>query len=136
MSVPIYRGGGMRPVSFWTKAIINVIANQEVNPNVLGSADDFTKTPGKMIMHETTEAYEGARISQNKGTGVDHATNADVMNPNSVYNKAHRRATSQSNVYQKMYNRNGQETNDASQAARVEWFVSKTGKIKIIQTLP
>ena len=112
-----------------------VVANQEVNPNILGSADEFTKTPGKMIMHETTEAYEGAKISQNRGIGVSYATDADLMG-HSVYKKAHNRATPQSNVYQNMYDRNGQETNDVSQAVRVVWSVSRAGKLKIIQTLP
>lgn len=106
-----------------------VVANQEVNPNILGSADEFTKTPGKMIMHETTEAYEGAKISQNRGIGVSYATDADLMG-HSVYKKAHNRATPQSNVYQNMYDRNGQETNDVSQAVRVVWSVSRAGKLK------
>ena len=46
---------------------IKVTAHQEINPNVLRSADEHTETSGKMIMHEVTETYEGARISQKTG---------------------------------------------------------------------
>ena len=40
-----------------------VIANQTINPETLKTIDDFKKSPGKMIMHEVSEAYYGARIS-------------------------------------------------------------------------
>ena len=112
-----------------------VVANQEVNPNVLGSADAHTNTMGKMMMHETTEAYAGAQISQKAGVGVGSATQAEVDNPSSVYNRAHNKATSQTPVYRTLYDRSGKVTTDASQAVRVEWSVTKYGKSKVIQTL-
>ena len=114
-----------------------VVANQEVNPNVLGSADAHTNTPGKMIMHETTEAYAGAQISQKNGVGVGPATQADAANPSSVYSKAHNRATPQTPVYQTLYDKNGNVTSDINQAVRVEWNVNNNaGKSKVIQSYP
>ena len=50
--------------------------------------------------------------------------------------KAHNKANSQSIVYQKMYDKMGEETQDINNAVKVEWFVSKRGINKIIQTLP
>ena len=113
-----------------------VIANQEVNPNVLASADEHTNTRGKMIMHEVTEAYAGAQISQKAGIGVGVATPADAANLSSVYNQAHNRATPQTPVYQTLYDRKGKVITDATQAVRVEYSVTKGGKSKVIQTYP
>jgi len=115
---------------------VKITANQEVNPNVLGSADDQTKTPGKMIMHEVTEAYAGAQISKNVGAGVGPATQADAADPSSVYSRAHSSATSQSTVQRTLYDVDGKITNDINQAVRVEWSVSESGKSKVIQTYP
>ena len=113
-----------------------VVANQEVNPNVLASADEHTNTPGKMMMHEVTEAYAGAQISQKAGVGVGAATLADVANPSSVYNQAHNRATPQTPIYQTLYDRKGRVTTETTQAVRVEYSVVKGGKSKVIQTYP
>jgi hypothetical protein len=117
---------------------LKVTANQEINPNILEIADEFTKTPGKLIMHELTEAYEGARISQKTGVGVGAATQADVTNPISVYNKAHNKATPQTNVYQTIYDKNGRklEEKDIHKAVKVEWHVTRFFRKKIIQTFP
>ncbi|MDR0618871.1 MAG: DUF6443 domain-containing protein [Bacteroidales bacterium] len=113
-----------------------ITANQEINPAVLGCADEFTQTPGKMIMHELTEAYEGAKISQKLGISVGRATQIDVDNPNSIYNRAHNKATSQTPVYQTVYDKNGRVTTGITQPVRVEWSVIKGIKSKVIQTLP
>ena len=109
---------------------VKVSANQEVNPNVLGSADEHTKTPGKMMMHEATEAYEGAKISQKTGVGAGMATIADQQNPLSVYSRVHNKATPQTTVYQRI------QYNSAGQATKAEWYVTRWFKSKIIQTLP
>ena len=98
---------------------------------MLRSADEHTETPGKMIIHEVTEAYEGARISQKTGISSPPANIAG-----SDFLKAHNKATSQSIVYQKMYDKMGEETQDINNAVKVEWFVSKRGINKIIQILP
>lgn len=113
-----------------------VNAYQEVNPNVLGSADAHTNTQGKMMMHEATEAYAGAQISKKSGVSAGPATQADASNPRSVYSKAHRKATSQTPFYQTLYDTNGNVTTDVTQAVRVEWSVTKRNKSKVIQTYP
>ena len=107
-----------------------VTANQEINPNLLGSADEHTQTPGKMIMHELTEAYEGARISQSRGISSPKANM-----PGSVFLDAHNRATPQTIVYRVNYDKNNKETQDSSKATRVEWYVLKDGNKKVIQVL-
>jgi len=109
---------------------VKVSANQEVNPNVLGSADAHTKTPGKMMMHEATEAYEGAKISQKAGVGARPVIAADEDNPRSVYSRAHNRATPQTPVYDVIY------YNSTGEPIKAEWYVTRNGKSKIIQTLP
>ncbi|MDR2002767.1 MAG: RHS repeat-associated core domain-containing protein, partial [Prevotella sp.] len=108
-----------------------VVANQEINPKVLGTADKHTGMPGELIMHETTEAYEGAKISQKSGvsSGNSSATN-------SVYEQAHNAATSQSPIYQTMYDAKGKITTDPLKAVKVEWSVKTIqDKDKVIQTL-
>ena len=112
------------------------MANQEVNPNVLGSADAHTNKQGKMMMHEATEAYVGAQISKKSGVSASPATWADASNPRSVYRKAHRKATPQTRVYQTLYDKNGSVTTDLNQAVRAEWNVTKGGRSKVIQTYP
>lgn len=108
-----------------------VVANQEINPNVLGAADKATGTPGLMTMHETTEAYKGAEISQKSGVSSGNSTQAG-----SVYNDAHKAATPQNPVYQTMYDAKGKITTDESKAVKVEWSVKTIqDKDKVIQTL-
>jgi hypothetical protein len=89
-----------------------------------------------MIMHEATEAYAGAQISQKSGVGVGPATQADRDNPSSVYSRADNKATSQSTLYQTLYDKNGKITTDATQTVRAEWSVMRWFKSKVIQTLP
>ncbi|MDR2037601.1 MAG: hypothetical protein LBQ60_06730 [Bacteroidales bacterium] len=109
---------------------ITVTANQEVNPNVLGAADEHTETLGKLTMHEATEAYQGAKISQKKGISSPNSAS-----PGTVYQRAHRRATPQTPVHQVMYDREGNQTQNINSAARVEWYVERNGRRKVIQTL-
>ena len=107
-----------------------ITANQEINPNVLGVADDHTKTSGKMIMHEATEAYQGALISKRQGVSSGPSNKVG-----SVYKEAHNKATPQTPVYQTMYDRSGNKTQDIQQAVRAEWSViNSIGVTKAIQT--
>lgn len=85
-------------------------------------------------MHELTEAYEGAKMSINQ-----KKSSAASNNAKSVYLKAHKRATYQPQVYQRMFDINGELTTDILKAQRVEWFVkpySESNKETIIQTFP
>jgi hypothetical protein len=113
-----------------------VVANQEINPNVLGAADKHTGMPGSMTMHEITEAYKGAQNSQKSGVSAGPATAADANNPNSAYRQAHDNASFQNPVYQTMYDANGKITTDVSKAVKVEWSVKNIqDRDKVIQTL-
>jgi RHS repeat-associated protein len=112
-----------------------VIANQEINPNVLGAADNQTGTPGMMTLHEVTEAYQGGKISQ--ASGVSSSMSGQ---PGSVYSQAHNAAFSQNPIYQTMYDANGKVTTNVNSAVRVDWSVTRPTNIiskreRVIQTL-
>ncbi|MFW5879714.1 MAG: RHS repeat-associated core domain-containing protein [bacterium] len=117
-----------------------VVANQEVNPQVLGAMSDAHGKPGTDMMHELTEAFQGALISQSTGTSAGVAKQADVNNPNSVYNMAHSRATPQSGaVYETAYRADGSVTPPPAYqgAVRATWSViSTSGAPVIIMKLP
>ena len=116
---------------------VKIIANQEINPNVLNIADLHTNSLGKMIMHELTGAYEGAKISKEIGVGALPATTAEVHSPTSIDNQAHNKATPQNVVYEYIYDRYGKMTHNPAEAVRVEWSVmDKSGKPKVIQSYP
>ena len=93
----LFIGGAFMGNKVTTDANGNVIVNasQEVNPSVFARADAVTGKSGQLMMHEVTEAFEGAKISQKAGVGVGYATQADADNSESVYSRAHLRATSQ-----------------------------------------
>lgn len=114
-----------------------VVAEQEVNPAVLGTASTAHGSNGADMLHEVTEAYQGALISQKSGIS------SPVANmPNSVYPKAHNRATSQSGaIFETLYDasNNVMQMNNGSYPVgvkRVEWHVIdiKNNNV-IIQTL-
>ncbi len=68
-----------------------VTANQEINPDVLGKMSDANSKPGADVLHEVTEAYQGAKISKDAGVSSPKAGVAG-----SVYSSAHSSATPQS----------------------------------------
>ncbi|MBI3718174.1 MAG: hypothetical protein HY252_06215 [Sphingobacteriales bacterium] len=72
-----------------------VVANQEINPKVLSNLDTYFNQPGAATLHEVTEAYQGAKLAQTEGSSVGVPTQADISNPNSIYNRAHILATPQ-----------------------------------------
>ena len=51
----------------------SVDAYQEVNTEVFQKAEELTKDPGQLLMHEITEAYEGGVISQKNKSSADFA---------------------------------------------------------------
>jgi hypothetical protein len=76
-----------------TESGTTVVAEQEVNPKVLGAMSKINGSPGQDMLHEVTEAFEGAKISQEKG----------VSSPNSrtegtVYKQAHELAVPQTGI--------------------------------------
>lgn len=111
-----------------------VITNQVVNPNITGEIDGFMETPGKSMMHEVTESYEGALISQESRTSANPARRNET---NEIYNTAHNRATKENPITYRLYDQYGNKLRDnqISDAVRVEYFITNNGKTKIIQTI-
>lgn len=82
-----------------------VIAMQEINPSMLSAADDAFGTQGAFTLHEITEAYEGAKMSQNSGV-----SSPEAGFQGSNYNNAHRRASIQPGpIYQRTFDAQGNE---------------------------
>ena len=80
-----------------------VEANQEVNPNFLSSADNAASKPGASTLHEVTEAYQGAKISQASGISSGNSTASGT-----VYTQAHNAATPQAGaIYQNVIDASG-----------------------------
>lgn len=108
-----------------------VEARQEINPEVTKSADNFFGTPGKLVLHEVTEAYQGALISQQSGVsaGVGSMTNQ-------TYLSAHAAAVPQSgNIRSRFVDRYGGETPGMLPGViyGVQFLaVDKNGKEKVI----
>jgi hypothetical protein len=114
-----------------SEGLLSISAFQEVNSNVLGTADDFTETPGKMIAHEFTEAYEGAVISKNNGVSSPPSNKS-----NSVYKTAHNRATPQTPIDYFYYDKNGQRSKVLNNnIVKCEWFVRDGNNTKVILRL-
>ncbi|WP_271782409.1 DUF6443 domain-containing protein [Aquimarina algiphila] len=67
-----------------------VTAEQEVNPKVLKKFNDANSKPGQGMLHEVTEAYEGALISQKSGVSSPKSNEVG-----SVYPQAHLNAVKQ-----------------------------------------
>ena len=80
----------------------SAVAFQEVNPGFLSDIEAVTGTQGQLVMHEITEAYEGAKISISKGVSSPQAGK-----DGSVYKQAHNRATSQGTTIIKVDDKNG-----------------------------
>jgi hypothetical protein len=74
-----------------TVPVVN--AKQEINPAVLKKADAVFGTPGKTTLHEVTEAYQGAIISQK--SGVSAGVGSQI---NQTYLTAHNNAVPQPGV--------------------------------------
>ncbi len=67
-----------------------VSANQEINPGILSASDVAGGKPGANTLHEVTEAYQGALISQASGVSSPNSSSSA-----SVYPAAHAAATNQ-----------------------------------------
>jgi hypothetical protein len=107
-----------------------VEAKQEINPNVTAAADNYYGKPGAGVLHEVTEAYEGAKTSQ--ATGV---SSGDSKDPSSVYQSAHDAATPQSGpIYEKAYDASGNLVGPPSYtgAVKAEYSVQKGFKAPLV----
>ena len=111
-----------------------VVANQEINPDVLSKADAYYDKPGATTLHEVTEAYQGAKISQASGVSSPAAGTEG-----SVYSAAHAAAAPQSGqIFQRLLDKVGEEVKLLpSLAHSVEWYVKQGDRAPaVIQTLP
>ena len=113
---------------------------QEVNPTVLGAMSDYFGKPGADMLHEVTESYQGALISQKLGKDAGIATQADNDNPFSIYNGAHNSATPQTDGYDVRYFDNtGTPSSVLYRSGTAEYFITDPSGVKrpkIIQTYP
>ncbi|AXY75526.1 hypothetical protein D3H65_16750 [Paraflavitalea soli] len=80
------------------QVVPEVHAKNEINPAVLRRADELFERPGGNTLHEVTEAYQGALISQlnRVSAGVGSETNP-------IYKAAHSAATEQSGEIRSRY---------------------------------
>jgi len=116
-----------------------VRATQEINPNVLSTMSGAHGLPGADMLHEVTEAYQGALISQKSGISSPASNVAGSICPT-----AHASATKQSGaVTETLYNASGailRMTPSGGYPAgvsMVEWSVTDTkGTRVVIQKLP
>jgi RHS repeat-associated protein len=108
-------------------------AKQEINPTVLGAADAPYDKPGANTLHEVTEAYQGAKLSQAAGV-----SSGDANAPGSVYAAAHAAATPQAGpIYQTVYDARGNVLPNYQGAVRAEYSVRPANKpAVIIMTYP
>ena len=115
---------------------LHVVANQEVNPIILGKVDEIYGTKGTMIMHEITEAYEGALISKKEGTDAPPADNNQETDENSVYYRAHNAATPQNPVYSRPIDKSGHTPSNPKMAPYTQYYISLGYKIIEIERRP
>lgn len=136
----LYIGGafGGNTVTVQTNGQNTVVANQEINPSVLGTMSSAHNNPGADVRHEITEAYQGALISQASGVSSPVAGQAG-----SVYPQAHAAATPQSGpISETIYDSQGnvlqmQNGQYPSNTARAEYSVTDSNNNNvIIQSFP
>lgn len=136
----LYIGGAFMGNTVTTSSTGNTVsANQEINPGVLGTMSTYYNKPGADTLHEVTEAYQGAVMSQTSGVSSGMGGQA-----NSVYPQAHNAATPQSGpvnqvVYDAQNNALQQNANGSypPSAVRAEFIVQQGNRPPvIIQTLP
>jgi RHS repeat-associated protein len=116
----------------------SVVAEQEINPSVLNTMSNVHGKPGVDVLHEATEAYQGALISQKRGK-----SSAAAGQSGSTYTKAHNRATKQSGqVHERIYDASGNVMNMNAQGGypkgvrSADYYVQdKKGNKTVIQTV-
>jgi len=116
-----------------------VTATQTINPNVLAKMSNAHGLQGQDVVHEITEAYQGAIISQQLGVSSP-ASNQQ----GSVYPQAHNNAVPQSgNVTQQAFTVYGTNVYPLRNGTylypihKVEWSVINTsGERTVIQKIP
>ena len=80
--------------------VVYVKAYQSIDPNVLAKADSYSEK-GKMITHEVTEAYEGAKIGKKTGKDDMLRIKNNKIQPFKTYKSAHFRASEQNTIQER-----------------------------------
>ena len=94
-----------------------------------GKVDEAYGTKGTLMMHEVTEAYEGALISKKEGSNAPPADDSQINKEDSVYNRAHNAATQQPPIYYRQTDVSGKIPSDPKLATRTQYYIIKGGKI-------
>ncbi len=126
-----------KPFTEISETYTTVTAQQEVNPGVLGKMSTANGKPGADMLHEVTEAYQGAEISLASGVS------SPSSGPGSVYQTAHNNATKQSGIVtERIYDSSGNQMQMTpsggypSGVKSADWYVKdKNGNIVVIQRL-
>jgi hypothetical protein len=135
----LFVGGAFSGNNVFHHDDLNLVqAVQEINPNVLSTMSSAHGKPGEDVLHEVTEAYQGALISQKDGI-----SSPSEGKKGSVYQKAHNRATDQSGkVYERIYDAAGNTMqmlpgNVYPQGVKsADWYViDKKGNVVVIQVI-
>ncbi|MFZ6012040.1 MAG: hypothetical protein ACOYXT_16990 [Bacteroidota bacterium] len=113
-----------------------VQGNQQVNPKMLGEIDSYYGTPGKSILHEVTESYEGTKLTQITGQEYKNS----LENPGE-FKTVHINATQPNNSDVKLYDHNNKfipsGSNRIIDAVRGSLVVKAPGKPeKVITSFP
>jgi hypothetical protein len=98
----------------------------------LGATDAYYGKPGANTLHEITESYEGAEISQVVGYSSPNAKTS------TIYTMAHQLAAPQAGpIFETVYDAQGNKLNSYNGAVRAEYSVQQ-GSIPplIIMTYP
>jgi RHS repeat-associated protein len=108
--------------------VATVEANQQVNPSQLQAQSDYYGKPGADMLHEVTEAYQGAKISQTSGVSSPRAGQ-----PGSVYDAAHNNATPQSGMqYMDIKDPSGKSVSKTYAGGSIVYFVDDGVKAPVI----
>ena len=109
--------------------IHTVTANQEVNPIMFAGIDEHTRTPGNSIAHEISEAYQGAKLAQEKGVSTPSASNNENRDPKSVFYQAHNGSNTvqqQGELYKTQFDKRGNVANGIQKGGTTQWSVKNS----------
>lgn len=105
-----------------------IMAFQEVNPIVLSGID--CGDVGSSLMHELTEAYEGALIARKNKESTPPAMELNSVEiKNIVYEEAHRKATPQKGIFVNYYDKEGNLVDQNSPKRAYRALINENGEI-------
>ncbi len=100
------------------------IAQQQINTDQAATIDNYYDKPGATALHEITEAYQGAKLVQQRGSNSGPASSR-----NSVYPAAHSSATKPAGpIVDRFYDANGRQIPYGPNVRSVEFFLESPSK--------